>query len=152
LKILERRGSWRASRNKAEPQPPNGSPSCPAWLSDRAKYAWRSMKRLLETMQVLTVADRNALTRYCVLWDRWRQAEEFLQEHGATFDAKDGPKPWPQVRIAANLADQLGRLEQAFGLTPASRSRVTANVNHGAKNKDEDGKAKKRSHLRLSVG
>jgi phage terminase small subunit len=35
-----------------------------------------------------------------------------------------GLKPYPQVRIANQLAEQLLRLEQQFGMTPSSRSRI----------------------------
>ena len=64
--------------------------------------------------------------------DRWRAAEDFLQQQGDTYLLKDangrvtGVKAYPQVRIAAQLAEQLLRLEQHFGLTPAARARLSA--------------------------
>ncbi len=33
-------------------------------------------------------------------------------------------QPWPQVSIANKLAQQLTRLEQEFGMTPSTRSRL----------------------------
>jgi len=56
-------------------------------------------------------------------------------EHGDQYPVKTwngvtqtmdviGFREFPKVRIAANLADQLGRLEREFGLTPSSRARI----------------------------
>ena len=33
--------------------------------------------------------DRGALARYCQLWARWRENEEFLKEHGQAYPVKD---------------------------------------------------------------
>jgi len=126
------RGSWRASRNPAEPQPERGRPRCPRWLDAYAKAAWRRLIPQLDRMGVLTRIDGNALTRYCRLWSRWRQAEEFLMKHGESFLAKDadgrvkGLVAYPQATLSARLAEQLLRLEQHFGMTPAARARLAA--------------------------
>ncbi|MHC4222602.1 MAG: phage terminase small subunit P27 family [Planctomycetota bacterium] len=124
------RGSWRANRNPAEPKPEPGRPRCPKWLDSHAKATWKHVVPLLERMGVLTRIDRNALVRYCVLWARWRKAEEFLRDHGETHVVKDaqgqvkGLRPYPQVRMANQIAEQLLRLEQQFGMTPSSRTRI----------------------------
>ena len=129
-KILALRESWRAKRNPAEPRPPTGRPRRPRWLDSYAKAAWRQIVPQLERMGVLTRIDANALSRYCVLWGRWRKAEEFLQERGECYLAKDaagqviGLKPYPQARMASQLAEQLLRLEQQFGMTPSARARI----------------------------
>ena len=130
--ILDMRGSWRAKRNPAEPQPERGRPRCPRWLDDTAKTAWKRLVPQLDRMGVLTRVDANALARYCRLWSRWRQAEEFLQQRGDSFLVRDGAgnvkgvKAYPQVRMANQLAEQLLRLENHFGLTPAARARLAA--------------------------
>ncbi|MHC4138045.1 MAG: phage terminase small subunit P27 family [Planctomycetota bacterium] len=102
------------------------------WLDKEAKAAWRRLVPQLDNMGVLTRVDGNALARYCRLWSRWKKAEEFLMERGEVYLAKDqngqlkDVKPYPQVRIAAQLTEQLLRLEAQFGLTPASRARLEA--------------------------
>lgn len=128
--ILEKRGSWRAKSNRNEPVPPPGPPECPEWLDEDAKALWAEVTPLLIYMRLLTKADRQAMTRYCLFWSRWRQAEMFIQKFGESYPVKDDKgrikcfMPWPQVAIANRLAQQLLRLEQEFGMTPSARSRL----------------------------
>jgi P27 family predicted phage terminase small subunit len=130
--VLAMRGSWRANRNPGEPHPERGRPRCPRWLDEKAKEAWAQLIPQLDRMGVLAKIDGNALARYCQLWSRWRKAEDFLQQQGDTYLVKgpDGKatavKAYPQARIAAQLAEQLLRLEQHFGMTPAARARLSA--------------------------
>ncbi len=130
--VLAMRGSWRANRNPDEPRPERGRPRCPKWLDDKAKEAWAQLIPQLDRMGILAKIDGNALARYCRLWSRWRQAEDFLATQGDTYLVKgtDGKatavKAYPQARIAATLAEQLLRIEQHFGMTPASRARLSA--------------------------
>ena len=130
--ILKLRGSPRATRRdrKDEPPGPPGRPDRPVWLDDQAREMWDHLVPLLEVMRVLTRIDGNALARYCRLWARWRKAESFIDSKGEMYPLKDnqgGVKcfvQWPQVGIANKLAQQLTRLEQEFGMTPAARARV----------------------------
>lgn len=91
---------------------------------------WEELLPLLLETRILTKIDGNALGRYCLLWSRWRQAEDFIRRFGTTYPIKDGRgnikcfAQFPQVSIAHRLALLLGKLEQEFGLTPSSRSRV----------------------------
>lgn len=93
---------------------------------------WDHLVPRLAGMGVLSAIDGNALARYCQLWSRWRKAEAFLRKHGEVYPLKDEAgkvkylQPFPQVSIAANLAQQLTKLEQEFGLTPSARTRIQA--------------------------
>lgn len=128
--VLEARGSRRAGSRPHEAEAPRGRPVCPAWLSPEAREVWDHMVPILEQMAVLTIADGNALARYCRLFVRWRKAEDFLDQYGDSHPLKDGNgnvkcfMPFPQVGTAAKLAGLLARLEQEFGLTPSARTRV----------------------------
>ena len=117
MAILRARGSWRGDLNRSEPRPEPGRPVCPSWLNAEAKKAWRSLVPQLAAMRVLTRIDGHALARYCLLWARWRKAEEFIEKHGDTYPVKHRGelllKTFPQVRNADRLATQLARLEQA---------------------------------------
>jgi P27 family predicted phage terminase small subunit len=129
--LLKLRGGFRSDRHRDQLQPPEGRPTCPDWLDDEAKTAWKHLTPLLSAMGVLTRIDRNALARYCQLWARWKKAELFIQKHGDTYPIKDESgkikclQQFPQVAIAHKLAALLTRLEQEFGLTPSARSRIT---------------------------
>ena len=125
--VLRLRGSRQAERRVSEPNPPAKIPKPPAWLEVDAKRCWKKiLPRLLE-MRVLRQIDENALARYCTTWVRWRKANEFLAKNGETYMLKDADgKPkclqqFPQVAVANRLAQHLLRLEQEFGMTPASR-------------------------------
>jgi len=117
-------------REQTEAKGPAGKPSCPTWLDKDAKKAWKQLVPMLEFMGVLTRIDANALARYCETWVRWRHAQEFLKQKGEVYPLKDESgkvkclMPFPQVAIANSLAQQLLRLEQEFGLTPAARTRI----------------------------
>lgn len=118
--------------NPSEPQIQRGLPRCPDWLSEPAKVEWRRVSRLLRALGVLTQADADALTLYCQLFVRWRNAEEFIAKHGEVYPLKDEQgkircmQQFPQVSIARHLAQLLRSYQQEFGMTPSARSRIRA--------------------------
>ena len=130
--ILKVRGSTLVTKRRLarEAKGPAGSPRCPDWLDDGAKAAWKQLVPLLEPMGILTRVDGNALTRYCQLWSRWRKMEDFIAQRTEMYPIKDEKgnvrcfMQWPQVTIATKPAQQLTRLEQEFGMTPAARTRI----------------------------
>ena len=116
--------------NWREPRPRQNVPRCPAWLNKDAKAAWKRMVPTLRDMGVLTVADGEALAAFCQTYARWRQAEEFLDQHGMVYPLRDEKgnvrcmQQFPQVSIARNLLLLMRSFLQEFGMTPASRSRI----------------------------
>ena len=139
-RILKLHGSRRAEGRKGEcpPEPETGIPDKPDVLSERAEDIWGQVTALTDRMGVLTVADGNALARYCEMLVRWNDLAKFLAKHGETYtifayyrgmpvlDNKRRKiilqiKRFPQTVIADSLATQLLRIEQQFGLTPSAR-------------------------------
>src|SRR5262245_41406409 len=116
--------------NRREPQPAKELPRCPAWLDEEGKRVWKQIVPQLAAMGVIGTIDTQAIVRYCQLWVRWRRAEEFLSKHGDVFAIKDEEgkikylQQFPQAGIANQLAMQLMRLEQEFGMTASSRTRL----------------------------
>jgi len=151
-KILKMRGSWLTRERGNEVKPPSGRPSCPRWLDQDARNAWRLLVTDLDAVGLVTKLDRNALTQYCRLFGRWMRAEKFLQEHGTTFPVRKvvkeedgtekviavGFQSFPQVREADALVGQLIRLGDRFGLTPSARASLQTSV----EKKQDDGKAR----------
>ncbi len=133
--ILRANGSWRGDINANEPKPKRGVPKAPFSLKGKAGKAWKFLAPILDEIGVLTVIDGHALARYCVLWARWREAEDFLEKHGTTFAEKNkdgeviGMKAFPQVKMSLDLAAAILRLEQSFGMSPSARSRIDASIN-----------------------
>lgn len=85
------------------------------------------MARDLHTLGLLTQIDRAALSGYCASWSRWVEAEDALREFGMLVKTPNGfPIPSPFVAIANKAMKQMLEFLVQFGMTPSSRSRVTA--------------------------
>ena len=85
------------------------------------------MGKILEQMGLLTEMDMAAFAGYCQAYARWKEAEEFITQHGTMIRTPNGYlQQVPQVSIAqTNLKIMLKFCEQ-FGLTPSARSRIAA--------------------------
>lgn len=132
--ILKLSGSWRATaRERAgEPKAIEGKPRCPRTLKGVAKQKWHEVIGYLDRMGILSRSDRPTLERYCIMYAQWLACIEFLDARGTTVYNAVGPqskrvnlRPYPQVKEAASLAEALLKIEREFGLTPASRTRIT---------------------------
>ena len=128
--ILQARGSRLPAGRTQEPKPkgPIGTP--PKRLSKDGKGVWRQAVKDLEEMHVGRRPDRHALERYCRGVVRSWGLAAFIDRHGHTYPIKNaegavvGFKEFKEVKILAELEANLLRLEQEFGLTPASRARL----------------------------
>ncbi len=109
-----------------------GAPAPPDWLTKLDRKVWDRMVALLLPMRVLCESDGPALGRYCKLWVQWQECQRYIEKHGLTYEVKDSDGcvkciyKRPQVALATQLADQLLKLEQQFGLTPSARTRLKA--------------------------
>ena len=56
-----RLNSWRAKARKEEPKPPKARPTCPTSLSVAAKRKFRQTVKHLESMNILTQVDGDAI-------------------------------------------------------------------------------------------
>lgn len=124
------RNTLRPCRTVANEAQVTGAPRCPAWLPKDAKKEYRRLCKLLLAAGLIGEIDGNALTRYVTTWLSWRRAVQMIEKTGdvlATKDSEGKPKikRSPYVDIAATLASQLDKLEQAFGLHPSARSRIS---------------------------
>ena len=115
--------------NSNEPQPERTAPECPDWLSDEAKTEWHRLADVMEAMGILTEIDMAAFAGYCQSYARWKEAEEFITRHGAIVKTPSGYwQQVPQVSIAQQYLKDMHKFAEQFGLTPASRSRIVADV------------------------
>lgn len=116
--------------NPFEPVPVQRSkaPECPDWLEEEAKNEWNRLADNLADLGLLTEMDIQAFASYCQAYARWREAEEFITQHGSIV--KTGSGSWqqvPQVSIAHQNQKIMMQAAAEFGLTPSSRSRIIAN-------------------------
>ena len=145
--LLKMRGSWRADQRVDEPEPERRRPACPNWLMTEAKRVWRLLIPQLAKMGVLGRCDRNLLARYCQTWAKWREAEEWIMQHGDFIAIHDKGgniievKQVPQVNRAIKLSEQLLRFEKECGLTPSARAGLAKPKSNALENR---GKGKDR--------
>lgn len=131
MKVLEGNPGKRPL-NEHEPTPPKGTLRCPTWLEAEAKKEWRRLAPSLEAMGVLTSVDITAFSGYCQAYARWKEAEEFISQHGSIFQTPSGyVQQVPQVSIAQQNLKIMQSFCSEFGLTPATRSRIIANSGEG---------------------
>ena len=128
VKVLEGNPGKRGL-NAGEPKPEKKAPRCPAWLEAEAKKEWKRMAKQMERLGILTEIDMAAFAGYCQAYARWKEAEEYISEHGAIMETPSGYcQQVPQVSIAQTYLKIMNRFCEQFGLTPSSRSRIVADA------------------------
>lgn len=126
VKVLEGNPGKR-QLNLCEPQPEKKLPECPDWLEDEAKAEWNRLCKNLFELGLLTNLDMAAFASYCQAYARWKEAEEFITQHGSIVKTKTGYwQQVPQVSIAHSNQKIMMQAAAEFGLTPSSRSRIIA--------------------------
>ena len=131
IKMLEGNPGKRPLNTK-EPKPAKKAPSCPKWLEPEAKKEWRRLAKQMEQIGILTEVDMAAFAGYCQAYARWKEAEEFITQHGSIVKTPSGYwQQVPQVSIAQTYLKIMNRFAEQFGLTPSSRSRIIAEDNSG---------------------
>lgn len=124
VKVLEGNPGKR-NVNTSEPKPEKKASRCPGWLEEEAKKEWKRMAKQLEQLGILTEIDMAAFAGYCQAYARWKEAEEYISEHGAVMKAPSGYcQQVPQVSIAQTYLKIMNRFCEQFGLTPSARSRI----------------------------
>jgi P27 family predicted phage terminase small subunit len=80
----------------------------------------------LSDMGLLTLADRAALTAYCIAYSRWVDAEAMVKKFGTIVKSpeKGFPMKSPYLSIADQAMETMRKFLVEFGLTPSSRSRI----------------------------
>ena len=115
--------------NENEPMPESSKdlPAPPKYLSELAAIHWDKMAAQLHPLGLLTNADLDALARYCELHARWLLAQAQLIDHGLLIKAQNGfPVQSPYIAISNKCIELMNRIGIEFGLTPSSRSRISA--------------------------
>ncbi len=116
--------------NRREPQPTVAIPPCPRWLDPKAKTLWRHLTKVLHEIQVLTLADARALELVCEAYAEWRAARAVIRRRGPSYETETAAgglvvRSRPEVAIAADAWRRVRQGLTDFGLTPASRTKLT---------------------------
>lgn len=127
VKVLEGNPGKR-KLNNAEIKPEQTKPpKCPDWLEDEAKAEWKRLAKNLFSLGILTDLDVATFASYCQAYARWKEAEEFISQHGTIVKTPSGYwQQVPQVSIAHQNQKIMMQAAAEFGLTPSARSRIIA--------------------------
>lgn len=120
--------------NAREPKPvvPAKLPPCPDWLPAEGKRLWSSLGDKLLRTGLLTELDLETLAMLCAAWAQWRDAEAYIQEHGATYTMDSGRAYRHPAAVAGDHAAKLVfDIAREFGLTPSARSRIATPLQPG---------------------
>lgn len=140
------RGTLRASRQKVdEPKAALASADVapPRGMRKEAVAEWRRLAPVLVELCVLTTADLAALRAVCEAWCDYVSAQRVATKAGAYYKttSRDGSTMIRAHPAIADRSDAWRRYRSGlveFGLTPASRSRVST-VDAGGEGKSAAG-------------
>lgn len=132
----------RANPNEPKPGALPADAKPPEWLAlnQLAQTAWGDLQPVLNGMGVLTVADPIALALLASALAEFVAARAVVDEGGPTYGtngATEMLRARPEVAIAADAWRRAKIMLGEFGLSPASRGRVS-----GASAADDDPLAK----------
>ena len=117
--------------NKKEPKYKKASGAIPAgWaisMTDIAKRYWKRRAPQLVESGVLTEIDLEGFRVLCELYSEWISVKNLLKKKGISYQAKNGIyRIRPEMYVKDKLEKQMLAYFQHFGMTPASRSKVSA--------------------------
>ena len=136
LKLLEGNPGKREI-NKDEPKYDlsEKSEKAPAWLGTTAKKEWKRVLPLLKKNGLVTDADYMALCAYCQSVDTWVEAEKMKRAEGLVTTTSNGTEvQHPAVNIANSALNNILKFGREFGLTPSSRTGLSAETHETEEN------------------
>jgi P27 family predicted phage terminase small subunit len=130
LKILH--GTNRRDRARDEPTPKRKIPKPPEHLTPAALAEWKRIAPELHELGLLTELDRAALAAYCQTYARWTEAEADVAKVGRLVRTNAGEAVAnPNLAIADRALKQMHQFVAEFGMSPSSRTRVSATKSRG---------------------
>jgi len=122
-------------------RPPVEIPEAPASLRGEARSEWERITPHLAKLGLISQIDRAALAAYCTAWgdfvwaenrvaalnDEAREVGDKTGERGRIWDTPSGYKQISvPLQIRNRAMEVMAKFLAEFGMSPASRSRVTA--------------------------
>jgi len=111
---------------RRSPVSPGDLTEPPPDLTGYALEKWRATVPMLSTMRVWSQDAAETWARYCRTVALWRDAQEYIEKHGQTYETPSGIyKARPETILCRGYAADLLRIEQCFGLVPSAKQSVT---------------------------
>jgi P27 family predicted phage terminase small subunit len=122
----------RAAPRELDAKP--GVPTMPAWLNAEARAEWKRIVPQLDALKILSDIDGAMLADYCTAHALAVNATKKYQREGLTVKVNGQLQKHPAVKIAQEARSQAARLAAEFGLSPSSRTRISAPDDESALN------------------
>lgn len=128
LKLLD--GETHQDRiNRNEPQPLTNGTTCPKHLTPAAKQEWKRIYPELRRMGLISKVDRVALAAYCEAYALWVEYKQIVADKGALYKTALGNViTSPALSVMNKALEQMHKYLTEFGMTPASRSRISVEI------------------------
>lgn len=125
--LKKAQGTYRADRAAVrEVDLPPDVPEMPAWLDREARSEWGRVVPQLAELGILTSVDRAMLANYCAAHSLAVRATREYQSGDLMIAGPHGPVPNPLLKVAKEARAQARLLGAEFGLSAASRTRISA--------------------------
>lgn len=104
-------------------------PSAPSYLDERATELWNKLAPELSRLGLLTIVDLEALAAACMSFSLAVQAAHQIKTEGLIVpDGQNRSHKNPAFQILRDSLATYKSFAQEFGLTPSSRTRLSADV------------------------
>lgn len=107
-------------------------PDCPAYLLPEARKEWHRITPELKKLHIISQLDLATLAAYCQAYATWANMQKKLKKLGDDGLIDETPSGYKQIsvwmQISNRAADQMHKFLCEFGMSPASRTRISANV------------------------
>jgi P27 family predicted phage terminase small subunit len=130
LKVL--RGTLRTNRTnhdepKTTPAPESFDQPPEELAGDAAAIAeWARVVPTLRVIGIIAAIERSALIALCQHWSRYVDAHQHIRTEGMVIPGEKGPIINPYLMVADQAFKNCKTLWVEFGLTPSSRSKISA--------------------------
>lgn len=125
--IKKAQGTFHAHRSaRNEVAPPPGCPPMPTWLDAEGRAEWRRVVPQLQSLGILSEIDGSMLADYCAAHALAIKATKNYQRKGVTVKNNGQVQRNPMIKVAQEARAQARLLAGEFGLSPSSRSRISA--------------------------
>lgn len=127
LKVIA--GTFRKDRsNPNAPSVPSGIPEAPAWLSERASELFASLCVVLDSLNIVSPADECMIAMLASRLEEIEVLTATIEDQGRTYKGESGLwKARPEVSQRNEAMRHCHALLSEFGLSPATRNKVSAN-------------------------
>lgn len=140
LKLIQgNAGKRKLPKNEPAPEALSETPEPPEWMGDVAAGVWRNAAPWLTESKIMAATDLHNLEAFCVAYQRWREAQDHIEDHGLVVTgAQGGPMKNPACTVANESLRQVATFGAALGLDPSSRARLKPGGSGDKKNAFEE--------------